>query len=199
MTDPLLYYEISSGRTLALGYSGALAILRAGFDKSGKHLAEFSSWASIGAVCESSQWLARRMQNAIRETSLPVVELGAGYGSVTRVLPASTVSIERDTKRFDALRTAFPERTILDCCAIPVLSQLDKPTVVVSSIPSVGNPEFDRLRAAIARACKAGTIAELVTYTYFPHDPLAGIFANSEMAGLEFLNIPPAFVWRYSC
>ena len=70
-------------------------------------------------------------------------------------------------------------------------------TVVVSSIPSVNNPQFDRLRAAIARAHKAGLVRELVTYTYFPHDPLAGIFPNSEMAGLELLNIPPAFVWRY--
>lgn len=186
-----------------MGYSGARAILRAGFGRSGKHLADLSSLvasaASIGAICESSQWLARRMTGAIRDTSHPIVELGAGYGSVTRVLPASTVSIERDAKRFDALRAAFPERTILDCCAIPVLSQLDRPTVVVSSIPSVGNPEFDRLRAAIARAYRTGAISELVTYTYFPHDPFAGIFANSEMAGLEFLNIPPAFVWRYSC
>lgn len=186
-----------------MSYSGALAILRAGFGKSGKHLADLSSLvasaASIGAVCESSQWLARRMTNAITDPSLPIVELGAGYGSVTRVLPPSTISIERDIKRYDALRAAFPERTILDTCAIPVLAQLNTPTVVVSSIPSVNNPQFDRLRAAIARAYKAGTIAELITYTYFPHDPLAGIFPNSEMAGLEFLNIPPAFVWKYSC
>ena len=186
-----------------MSYSGALAILRAGFDRSGKQLAELSSLvasaASIGAICESSQWLARRMKNAITDTSLPIMELGAGYGSVTRVLPASTVSIERDEKRYQALRAAFPDRTILDSCAIPVLAQLNTPTVVVSSIPSVNNPQFDRLRAAIARAHKAGLVRELVTYTYFPHDPLAGIFPNSEMAGLELLNIPPAFVWRYSC
>lgn len=182
--------------------SGARAILRAGF-RSGRQLADLTSLltsaASIGAICESSQWLARRMQRAIRNTSLPIVELGAGYGSVTRVLPASTVSIERDSKRFAALRAAFPDRVILDSCAIPVLTQLNTPTVVVSSIPSVNNPQFDRLRAAIARAHDAGMIAELVTYTYFPHDPLAGIFGSSEMTGLELLNIPPAFVWRYTC
>ena len=180
-------------------YSGALALLRAGLEKPGKRLAEFSDWASIGAICESSHWLAQRMKNAIGDTSLPIVELGAGYGSVTRVLPPSTVSIERDAKRFDALRVAFPDRTILDGCAMPVLAQLTTPTVVISSIPSINNPEFGRLSAAIARAHKAGMIAELITYTYFPHDPFAGIFANSAMVGLELLNIPPAFVWRYSC
>ena len=174
-------------------------MLRAGLEKPGKRLAAFSSWASIGAICESSQWLARRMTSAITNTSLPVVELGAGYGSVTRVLPPTAVSIERDTKRFDALRVAFPDRTILDSCAFPVLAQLNTPTVVISSIPSINNPEFGRLKAAIARGHNAGMIVELITYTYFPHDPFAGIFPNSAMAGLELFNIPPAFVWRYSC
>jgi phospholipid N-methyltransferase len=61
-------------------------------------------WASIGAVCESSRWLARRMKDAVGDTSLPIVELGAGYGSVTRVLPESTVSVERDEKRFAYLK-----------------------------------------------------------------------------------------------
>ena len=180
-------------------YTGALALLRAGLGKPGKHLADLSDWASIGAICESSHWLARRMKNAISDATLPVLELGAGYGSVTRVLPPSTVSIERDTKRFDALRVAFPDRTILNGCAMPVLAQLNTPTVVISSIPSINNPEFGRLSAAIARGHKTGMIAELITYTYFPHDPFAGIFPNSKMAGLELLNIPPAFVWRYSC
>ncbi len=186
-----------------MSYSGALALLRARVGKSGKNLADFSaliaSVASIGAVCESSQRLARRMKNAITNSSLPIVELGAGYGSVTRVLPASTVSIEIDERRFEALRAAFPDRTILDSCAIPVLANLNTPTVVVSSIPSVNNPQFDRLRNAIARAHKAGAVPELITYTYFPHDPLAGIFPNSAVAGVELFNIPPAFVWRYSC
>jgi phospholipid N-methyltransferase len=51
----------------------------------------------------------------------------------------------------------------------------------------------------VARARAAGTVNALVTYTYFPHDPFAGIFPTSQMVGLEFLNIPPAFVWKYSC
>ena len=182
-----------------MSYSGALALLRAELGKAGRRNDGLSYWASIGAVCESSHWLAQRMKDAIRDPSLPVVELGAGYGSVTRVLPENTVSIERDTKRFEHLRTAFPDRAILDSDAMTVLAHLSAPTVVISSIPSINNPEFGRLSAAVARAHKAGAIAELITYTYFPHNPFAGIFAKSERAGLELLNIPPAFVWRYSC
>jgi phospholipid N-methyltransferase len=158
-----------------------------------------SSYATIGAVCESSRWLARGMEKAIGDSSLPIVELGAGYGSVTRVLPETTVSIERDLKRFEYLKGAYPNRTIIDTCAMVFLAGLQQATVVVSSIPSINNPEFGRLRASVALAHRAGTVATLITYTYFPHNPFAGIFPDSEMVGMEFLNMPPAFIWRYSC
>lgn len=180
-------------------YLGALSGLDRELAKVAKRIKNFSSWSSsIGAICESSQWLARRMRNAIDDPNLPVLELGAGYGSLTRLLPDNTVSVERDPVRFEHLKKIFPERTILDTCALPALAHLDTPTVVVSSIPSVNNAEFEFLRDGIAEAYKAGRIAQLITYTYFPHDPLAGIFAKSEMAGIEVLNVPPAFVWKYS-
>lgn len=159
----------------------------------------FSSYGTIGAVCESSRWLARRMELALGGTSLPIVELGAGYGSVTSVLPDSAISIERDAKRYDYLKGAFPNRTIIDTCAIAFMAGLEKATVVVSSIPSINNSEFPRLRASVARAVKNGTVTQLITYTYFPHNPFDGIFPNAERLGLELLNVPPAFVWRYSC
>ncbi len=157
-----------------------------------------SHWGSIGALCESSRWLARRLQAAIGATELPIVELGAGYGSVTSVLPPSTISLERDAKRFAYLTQAFPDRTILSSCALPFLGALSEPAVVVSSIPSVNNPEFGRLRAAIAGAHDAGMVQELITYTYFPHNPFADVFAKSEIVALEVRNLPPAFVWKYS-
>jgi phospholipid N-methyltransferase len=100
--------------------------------------------------------------------------------------------------RFAYLKAHFPERAVLDTCALQALAHLSVPTVVVSSIPSVNNPEFEYLRDGVAQAYKAGTIAELITYTYFPHDPLAGTFAKSEIVSLEVLNLPPALVWKYS-
>jgi len=180
-------------------YSGALSGLDRELAKVAERIKNFRSWtSSIGAVCESSRFLAKRMRKAIGETELPILELGAGFGSVTALLPENTVSVEREFTRFAHLKKVFPERTILDTCALPALAQLTTPTIVVSSIPSVNNPEFEFLRDGIASAYKAGMIAQFVTYTYFPHDPLAGIFATSEMAGLEVLNVPPAFVWKYT-
>ena len=153
---------------------------------------------AIGALCESSRWLARRIRNAIGTPSLQIVELGAGYGSITRMLPETAVSIEREAERYAFLKDAFPDRVIIDTCAIDYLRELQQATVVVSSIPSVNNPEFHHLRHSVARALKAGTVTKLVTYTYFPQNPFADIFPISELVGLELLNISPAFVWRYS-
>lgn len=159
-----------------------------------------SRYQTIGAVCESSRWLARSMSGAISDhDSHPVVELGAGYGSVTRRLPESAISIERDKPRFDYLRRTFPNRAIVDTCAISFISRLERPSVVVSSIPSVNNPEFEALRSAIGRAHAAGLVPELVTYTYFLHNPFGGVFPKSEVASFEVRNVPPAFVWRYTC
>ena len=181
-------------------YLEAIPGVRVVRNRSAKTVASLISYyGTIGAVCESSRWLARGMEQAIGETALPIVELGAGYGSVTSVLPDRTVSIERDLKRFEYLKGAFPNRTIIDTCATVFLAGLQHSTVVVSSIPSINNPEFSRLRASVAHAHRAGTVATLVTYTYFPHNPFAGIFPKSAMVGMEFLNLPPAFVWRYWC
>ena len=179
--------------------TGTFALLRSGFERVAQRGNRIYNAAAIGAICESSRWLARRMRDAIHDPSLPIVELGAGYGSVTRVLPATTISIEREDVRYAALKSEFPTRAILRTCAISALAQLARPTVVISSIPSVNNPEFDSLRDAVAAAQKAGTVTQLVTYTYFPQNPFAGIFPKSELVGCEILNIPPAFVWSYSC
>lgn len=156
---------------------------------------------AIGAICESSRYLARRMHGAMKSPeTTPIVELGAGFGSVTQLLPESAISIEREKARLDYLRESFPDRSILDCCAIQFLSTLEVPTVVISCIPSVNNPEFARLRAVVAQMRQRGLISELVTYTYFPtNNPFAGIFSVEKRAGLEIRNVPPAFVWRYEC
>ena len=159
-----------------------------------------SRFQTIGAVCESSRWLANRLCGAMTSGATEdIVELGAGFGSVTRVLPEHAVSIERDPKRFGYLKQRFPSRSILDCCAVDFIASLERPAIVISSIPNVNNPEFGRLRNAVAQSRDRGNIIELITYTYFPHNPFDGIFSIEERKWLEFLNVPPAFVWRYTC
>ena len=159
-----------------------------------------SRFRSIGAICESSRWLADRLRRAMTDPTMEsIVELGAGYGSVTRILPGHTVSIERDPRRYEFLKERFPDRSILDCCAVDYISSLSSPSIVVSSIPSINNPEFARLRAAVAQSRDRGVVAELITYTYFPHNPFDNIFTVEERTWLEFMNVPPAFVWRYKC
>jgi len=159
-----------------------------------------SRFRSIGAICESSRWLAERMRRALSDPNgFDIVELGAGYGSITCMLPEHAISLEREKHRYEYLKERFPNRSILDCCAVDYISSLERPAVIVSSIPSVNNPEFGRLRAAVAQGRDQGKIVELITYTYFPHNPFEDIFSVEERTWLEFLNVPPAFVWRYKC
>jgi phospholipid N-methyltransferase len=156
---------------------------------------------AIGAICESSHYLAARMHAAMTDpTAAPIVELGAGFGSVTQLLPDNAISLEREEERYNYLREMYPDRAISDECAIQFVSNLNEPTIVLSCIPSVNNPEFARLRAAVAQSRQRGLITELVTYTYFPtNNPFSGIFSVEQRAGLEIRNVPPAFVWRYKC
>src|SRR4051812_35347446 len=107
-----------------MDYSVAVPAPRRVPGKFTSRLAQFvAARASIGAVCESSRWLGRRMAAAAAGTDLPLVELGAGFGAVTRYLPETAVSIERDAARFTHLRHVFPERTIIDTCAIAFLDE----------------------------------------------------------------------------
>ena len=157
-----------------------------------------SNFETIGAICESSPWLARRMLRAIGSEIRPILELGAGFGSITSVLPKDAVSLEREIIRYNYLKESFPDRQILEDCALAYLSNLATPTVVVSCIPSVNNSEFRNLRSCVSLAYKAGLIPKLITYTYFLHNPFANVFEKSEVVGIEIFNFPPAFVWRYS-
>jgi len=165
----------------------------------------FSSIAArtraIGAICESSKYLAARMHGAMTDpSSAPILELGAGFGSVTQLLPENAISLEREEERYNYLREIYPSREISNECAIKFISDLEVPTIVLSCIPSVNNPEFARLRAAVAHSRQRGMIEELITYTYFPtNNPFSGIFSVEQRAGLEIRNLPPAFVWRYKC
>lgn len=154
-------------------------------------------FGTIGAICESSPWLAQRMANLITNPSAPIIELGAGFGSVTSQLPVHTISLETEATRFAHLKKYFPERMILDHCAIAYLDKLTTPATIISCIPSVNNPDFDRLYQALARAHRAGLISQFITYTYFPRNPFADLFAGLGTPHIELRNLPPALVWDY--
>ena len=116
-----------------------------------------SSYGSIGAICESSRWLARRLARAVGATSLPIVELGAGYGSVTAVLPESAVSIEREEIRYEYLQKTHPDRTILDSCAIKYVAGFPKPNDFLVAVTELNTKEqMDQYTAALTAAVTRG-------------------------------------------
>jgi phospholipid N-methyltransferase len=154
-------------------------------------------FGTIGAICESSPWLSKRIAGLISDPNRPIIELGAGFGSVTSQLPPTTISLETEAERFAYLKRHFPQRNIIDHCAIAYLDKLTIASTIVSCIPSVNNPDFERLHHAIARAHRAGMIAQFITYTYFPRNPFADIFPGRGQPSIELRNIPPAVVWNY--
>jgi|GEM_PF-2230822 len=154
-------------------------------------------FGTIGAICESSPWLSKRIASLIIDPSLPLIELGAGFGSVTAQLPPTAISLETEEQRFAHLKSHFQDRIILDQCAIAFLDKLSTASIIISCIPSVNNPDFGRLYHAIERAHHAGLIAQLITYTYFPRNPFADIFPQLGKPHIELRNMPPALVWDY--
>jgi phospholipid N-methyltransferase len=178
--------------------STTLKAARHGLKRSLDHMARTHvPFGTIGAICESSHWLSQRIAHSISDITQPIIELGAGFGSVTAKLPPSTLSLETEPERFQHLKKTFPDRIILDHCAIAYLDKLTQASTIISCIPSVNNPDFDRLHSAIAKAHRAGLIRQFITYTYFPHNPFATIFPTQGKVSLEVLNIPPALVWNY--
>lgn len=160
----------------------------------------------IGALQPATDRLAQRVAQAAQvarqqsaATALPLVELGAGTGALTRALAAlQPVVVERDGAWANQLRQAFPQLEVRTECALQTLARLDTPVGLVSSIPLRNNPQAQALRAALGRAHAQGLIRYCVLYTYGLADPLDGVgFAERRRVALVLGNLPPARVWAY--
>jgi len=162
--------------------------------------------AAIGAICPSSQRLAKQMaQNVPRMGTGWVVELGAGTGAVTQALldygidASRLLVIERSSVFVQHLRKRFPHIRVLqgDAMQLDALVSAERPIdAIVSSLPLCSLPKNDA--AAIItqwlRALKPGST--LVQYTYHPRgmqrQQLHGFLLNA--SALIWTNLPPAWV-----
>jgi phosphatidylethanolamine/phosphatidyl-N-methylethanolamine N-methyltransferase len=129
----------------------------------------------------------------------PIVELGAGTGSVSRFISAmNPVLVERNDEWAALLRKRFPYLEIRAECATLALANLSKPVGVVSSIPLLNNPQADAIRTLLTRKYRDGLIRFCVLYTYGWTDPLAGVgFREARREYFVTRSFPPASVWVY--
>lgn len=176
----------------------------------------FKQWLrspkSMGSIIPSSKHLARALAAEVAwEPGQYVVELGGGTGAITQGL------IERGIPRdhlivveLDTALCAYLKERLAGCQIVQgdatrldeILARLDVGTIgtVVSGLPMVGMPKGFQ-RAIIEQGFKnVRPGGFMLQYSYSPVAPVPAKALGIEAAIARFvlLNVPPAYVWKYT-
>jgi phosphatidylethanolamine/phosphatidyl-N-methylethanolamine N-methyltransferase len=163
----------------------------------------------VVALAPSSGSLCAEMVAELIPTGGPIIELGAGTGTITRAIldrgiaPTTLHSIEINPDFCSVLRARHPALNVYDISAGDV-GQLGLARVqaVISGLPLLSMPlavQHDILVGSFAQLAPGGSF---VQFTYGPQPPVAR--ALREALGLSWRvsdriwrNIPPARVYRF--
>jgi phosphatidylethanolamine/phosphatidyl-N-methylethanolamine N-methyltransferase len=140
---------------------------------------------------------------------MPIIEIGAGTGRLTRALLKEGVrsqdltAVELDGQMCDFLRETLPHIHVVegDACHLSALipaRHVGKVSVVVSAIPLMYLKE--EMRQSIIKAAFAvlKPESEIVHVTYNNRSPLRfWQDIRQSRAAATWFNIPPGFVWRF--
>jgi len=175
----------------------------------------FAMWLrkplQIAAVCPSSPHLAEAMARLVDPRRPgPLLELGAGTGSLTRGLvaagwsPSRIIANEREARLTDILCRDFPGIRPLVGDATEVETQLrrlgvDRLSAVVSSLPIKWfSPEA---QSAVLRPCldRLGPDGRFVQLTNAFTSPvqIGALGIAGRQAVRVWRNLPPAQIWVY--
>lgn len=166
----------------------------------------------VASVVPSGKPLARRMCAGLGPEST-VVELGAGTGTVTAAIREAGVRdsnvhlVERDPRLAGILSRRFPD-IVVHCIDAEAMEQrlaalAGRVDVVVSGLPILW---FDRptktaiLRAAFALLRAGGAMHQ---FTYVGRSPvgrrlMGELELTATRTATAWLNVPPAFVYRFA-
>lgn len=167
---------------------------------------------SMGSVIPSSKFLAKALAGEVAwEPGQYVVELGGGTGAISqglidRGIPRDRlVVIELDTSLHGFLKERLPGCHVIQGDATRLDEILKHHGVgevgtVISGLPMVGMP-FDFHKAIIGqgfRNVRPGGF--MLQYSYSPVAPIpaAKLGVEAKIARFVPLNVPPAFVWKYT-
>lgn len=166
----------------------------------------------IAAIAPSGRMLAKLMAHGL-DGNCTVVELGAGTGALTRAIRSAGVVdqrlhlVERDERLAALLRERFPEVSVHCIDAEGLTDELDhlvgSVDCIVSGLPILC---FSRPKK---RAVLEGAFSLLrprgfyQQFTYFGRPPvgarlLGELGLAASRVGIAPLNLPPAFVYRFS-
>lgn len=166
----------------------------------------------LGAVMPTSRRLGALLaHHAAVDAESPIIELGGGSGSVTRMLlksgiaPSRLYVIELDPELAAYLKKTFPGVSVIQGDAAELASILPadilgKARRVVSGLPMMNMPQS--VRKKILESCFQ-VMAPEGAYLQFTYSPLSSINDKAlqltkKRLGTVFRNIPPATVWQYT-
>jgi len=167
----------------------------------------------VGLPFPSSPWTARRLARAVLEAAIPtggpVLELGAGTGSVTQALIAlgcpvkRIVAVERDGELCRSLEERFPGLQVVQGDALDLGRtlaniRLASAGVVLSGLPmrAIAADAAARCYGEAFRIMPPG--GAIIQYTYGLRPPVGLPKLDARFVGREWRNFPPVGIWRYS-
>lgn len=141
---------------------------------------------------------------------MPVVEIGAGTGRLTRALlacgvrPEDLTVVELDAEMCSFLQKTVPNINVIQGNALnleTLISQenLKKVAVVVSAIPFMYLKEKVRMDLMEAAFSILKPQAKVIHVTYNPRSPLS-FWKNIHQTRVAnaWFNLPPGFVWQFA-
>jgi len=165
----------------------------------------------VGALAPSSPKLSELMAASVEPNDIPVLEIGAGTGSITRALlrrglrPERLFVIERDPTLAAFLEQKFPGVQVRCAEAVNATRILSAESVgrvqtVISSLPLRNLSPIERMRNVRAMVGTLSKEGQLIQFTYGSGCPIPSrkLGLKAELLGRVWLNFPPAAVWRFT-
>jgi len=192
--------------------SGLRKTLAARFDD---ELKFFRGWIhkpkSVGAIVPTSSVTARRMASVIDvKSGLPVLELGAGTGVITKAIlargvkPEDLYSVEYSSDFVHHLRSHFPRINLIEGDAFDLDTTLgDKRHLkfdsVISGVPLLNFPVSQRIAYLNGVLDRLPPGRPVVQLTYGPMSPIPAGRGDYTVEHFDFIirNIPPTRLWIY--
>jgi phosphatidylethanolamine/phosphatidyl-N-methylethanolamine N-methyltransferase len=166
---------------------------------------------AVGAILPTSAAVSRLMASVIDTASgLPVLELGAGTGVITRAILARGIApqklhlVEYSADFAAHLRRSFPRVKVVQGDAFDLSSTLgeDRNLVfdaVISGVPLLNFPVAQRIAYVEDLLDRLPPGRPVVQFTYGPFSPVpaGGGDYTVEHLGFVLRNMPPAQLWIY--
>ncbi|PWJ88229.1 phosphatidylethanolamine N-methyltransferase /phosphatidyl-N-methylethanolamine N-methyltransferase [Mesorhizobium loti] len=165
----------------------------------------------VGALMPTSVHAARRMASVIRPASgMPVLELGAGTGVITKAIldtgvkPQQLVSVEYSKDFYHRLTLRFPcvDFRLGDAFSLDeVLAErnAEQFDCVISAVPMLSFPMERRIALLEDLLTRIPAGRPVMQITYGPLSPVIKMPDRYIVSHYDFVvrNIPPAQLWTY--